>query len=319
MIRWIRSFLKLRDRHSSSTTNQYGHIKGSIFLTGICFLLSLSSCNSADYQVRDTKETRVIVDSFIQADKLESLDVLVVLDTSGSMSDNFNDVADGMELLRTDIESLTLDYQFGYITMDPTRLGYLGPYSSSSSAIDMLMAPSMLPYTSLEEGFGATYGFFNSEDGYDFRRPEADLLLFLISDENEQSAITSDLFYEWMHEEFKQAKHDIVSITQLEGSECGYAYDIGYKYEELANLYGKDPIDICAEDWSVWLSDSSYIVNIKDSIALSSDSPIVESITVYIDHLPTSKWSYNEKLNKVELGFTPDHGSLVEVGYKVYT
>tara|TARA_R110001583_G_scaffold31043_5_gene106573 strand:+ start:6607 stop:7572 length:966 start_codon:yes stop_codon:yes gene_type:complete len=320
VIYWIRSFLKLKDRHYSSIVNQYKHVKGSAFFTGICFLLFLCSCTSADYQVTDTKETRVVVDSFVQADKLESLDILVVLDTSGSMSDNFNDVADGMELLRADIENLTLDYQFGYITMDPTRLGYLGPYSSSSTAIDMLMAPSLLPMTMLEEGFGATYTFLSTEEGLAFRRPEADFLLFLISDEDEQSAITDDLFYDWMHDEFKDVNHDIVCVVNPDdgSQQNSWSNEIGFKYIDLSNLYGKNVVDLQAEDWSVWLSDSSYIVNVKDSIALSAGDPIVESITVYIDHETTSRWSYSKKSNRVELGFTPDHGSLVEVGYKVY-
>jgi hypothetical protein len=288
----------------------------------ICILIScvfsfLGGC-TPDYQVTDTKETRVVVDSYVQAEQLEELDVLVVLDTSGSMSDNYEDVADGMDILRTDIESLTLDYQFGYITMDPSRLNYIGPYDSSSSAIDMLMAPSLLPMTMLEEGFGATYTFLESEEGLEFRRPEADFLLFLISDENEQSAISADLFYDWLHDEFQDVNHDVVAITQLEDSECGYTYDIGEKYEELVNLYGKAPIDICEEDWSVWLSDSSYLTQLKDSIVLSESEPILDSIIVYVNQEAIHNWAYIEETNKIQLGFVPDYGSVIEVGYNVY-
>ena len=88
-------------------------------------LLALSISCSSDFSVQEQRETRVVVDSYIQPDQLEELDVLVVLDTSGSMMDNFPDVADGMDILRSDIESLTLDYRFGYITMDSNRLSYL--------------------------------------------------------------------------------------------------------------------------------------------------------------------------------------------------
>tara|TARA_Y100000310_G_scaffold9417_1_gene9854 strand:- start:33042 stop:33890 length:849 start_codon:yes stop_codon:yes gene_type:complete len=273
---------------------------------------------TADYQVIDTKEKRVVVDSYVQPEQLEELDILVSLDTSGSMSDNYDDVADGMDLLRSDIESLTLDYRFGYITMDPNRLSYLGPYDSSSSTIDMLMAPSLLPTTSLEEGFAATYYFFTGEDFYDFRRQEADFLLFLVSDEDEQSSITADLFYEWMHDEFLDVNHDVVTITQLKGSECGYTYDIGYKYKELANLYNKDPIDICTDDWSVWLSDSSYLTQLKDYIVLSESDPILESIVVYINQESIYDWTYVESSNTIQLGFIPGYGSVIEVGYNVY-
>ncbi len=281
-------------------------------------ILCFSFGCTADYQVIDTKEKRVVVDSYVQPEQLEELDILVSLDTSGSMSDNYDDVADGMDLLRSDIESLTLDYRFGYITMDPNRLSYLGPYDSSSSTIDMLMAPSLLPTTSLEEGFAATYYFFTGEDFYDFRRQEADFLLFLVSDEDEQSSITADLFYEWMHDEFLDVNHDVVTITQLKGSECGYTYDIGYKYKELANLYNKDPIDICTDDWSVWLSDSSYLTQLKDYIVLSESDPILESIVVYINQESIYDWTYVESSNTIQLGFIPGYGSVIEVGYNVY-
>jgi len=272
---------------------------------------------TGDYQVVDRSETRVIVDSYIQTEKIEEIDVLIALDTSGSMSDNFEDVAGGMEILRTDIESLTLDYRFGYITMDPTRLSYVGPYDSSSSAIDMLMAPNLLDSTFYEEGFGATYTFLDTEEGLAFRRPEADFLLFLISDEDEQSAITADLFYDWLQDEYSEVRHDVVTITQLEGSQCGYSYDVGYKYEELAHLYNKDPIDICEEDWSVWLSDSSYLTDLKDYVTLSESKPIIESIVVYVEGEYTRDWEYLESSNTVQLGFVPDYGELVEIGYKV--
>jgi hypothetical protein len=288
----------------------------------IKFLLLFTACFSvactADYQVIQDRETKVIVDFQSQPNKIESLDVLVVLDTSGSMGDNYDDVADGMDLLRTDIESLTLDYRFGYVTMDPNSLSYIGPYDISSSAIDMLMAPSLLPMTTLEEGFAATYSFFTQGVEYEFRRPEADLLLFLISDENEQSAITADLFYDWMHDEFKDVNHDVVTITQLEDSDCGYTYDIGYKYEELANLYNKDPIDICAEDWSVWLSDSSYLTTLSNIVYLTSDDPIVETIVVYVDSTPSYDWHYNSSSNSVIFDIAPPHGVEVVVAYEVF-
>ena len=83
----------------------------TLFLISALFFLGCS----ADYQMVQDRETRVVVDSYVQAKRLDKLDVLVALDTSGSMHDNYDDVADGMEILRSDIESLTLDYRFGYI------------------------------------------------------------------------------------------------------------------------------------------------------------------------------------------------------------
>jgi hypothetical protein len=283
------------------------------------FWISLMLGCSPDYQVSDKQEVRVVVDSYIQPAQLGALDVLVVLDTSGSMSDNYEDVADGMELLRVDIESLTLDYQFGYITMDPTSLSYLGPYDSSATAIDMLMAPSLLSSTFYEEGFGATYTFFGSEEGLMFMRPEADFLLFLISDEDEQSAISSGLFYDWMHAEFDDVAHDVVCVVNPDDDTGNnWTNEVGYKYIELANLYGKDVVDLRTEDWSVWLSDSSYLIQQKDSIALTEVNPIIDSIVVYVNRTIVNGWSYNDVSNTVQLGFTPDPEAIIEVGYNIY-
>jgi len=283
----------------------------------ICLFLFFASCNN-DITIADSRETAVIVDSYIQPDPVGELDVLVVLDTSGSMSDNYDDVASGMDLLRQDIESLTLDYKFGYITMDPTQLSYVGPYDSSSTAIDMLMAPNLLPGTSLEEGFAATYAFLNSEVGEGFRRDEADFLLFLISDEDEQSAISSDLFYDWMQDKFKDVNHDIVCVANPADENAGWASEPGYKYIELSDLYGKSLIDIKQEDWSEWLSASSYLIHEKDFVLLSEPDPIVETIVVYVDYAVVHNWIYIEEGNVVQLNFVPGNGSLVEVGYEIY-
>ncbi len=289
-----------------------------LFKVYSCLLFGLFFGCTADYQVTDTKKVRVVVDSFVQAKQLEELDVLVALDTSGSMRDNYEDVAGGMDMLRTDIESLTLDYKFGYITMDPTSLSYVGPYDSSSTAIDMLMAPSLLDSTFYEEGFSATYSFLGTEEGLDFRRPEADFLLFLISDEDEQSGISAELFRDWLHDEFKDVNHDVVVVANPDDENGGWANEVGYKYIELSSLYGKDIIDIKEEDWSVWLSDSSYLTQLKDFIALSEADPILESIVVYVDQEPIYNWSYVEESNGIHLGSVPDYGAVIEVGYNVY-
>ena len=302
----------------SNIFKTFGQLYNKIALFLLC-LLTLISCQS-DFSVTDKKETRVVIDSFIQSNKVEELDVLVVLDTSCSMGDNFANVSSGMELLRIDIESLTLDYKFGYITADSSNLGFVGPYDSSSTPIDMMMAPGLLPQTINEEGFAATYAFLSSEAGLEFSRQDSDFLLFLISDEDEQSSITAQMFQDWLHTLFVDVNHDIVSITTLYGSEsdCGFVWDYGWKYEELAVLYNKSALDICDEDWSLWLSESSFITKRQDSIELTEVEPIVKSIVVYVDGSTTWDWEYVEEINTIQLDFIPDYGSLIEVGYKVF-
>ena len=286
-----------------------------LFFKLIMFITLMPGCSS-DIALVEKADTKVVVDSFIQSEPIDKLDILVTLDTSGSMSDNYDDVGNGMDLLRADIENLVLDYRFGFITADSSSYNYVGPYDSDSSSIDLLMAPSLLGPAHREEAFASTYTFFNSEDITFFRRDEADFLLFLISDEDEQSQITADLFYDWLQDEFYEVRHDVVTVTQVEGGECTAVYGYGYKYIELSNLYGKDSIDICVNDWSDWLSESSFLTNMLDYVQLS-ETPIVDTIVVYHDRQIIYDWKYSEGDNIVFLDFVPDYGSLIEVGYEV--
>jgi len=283
----------------------------------ICFLFFLMGCQS-DISFSDQRKSHVVIDSFIQEDQIESLDILVVVDTSGSMSDNFDEVGMGMDSLRLDIENLTHDYQFGFITTDSQNLSYVGPFDSSSSSIDIMLATSLLSLVPGEEGFSSTYVFLNSDDGISFIRPDSDFLLFLVSDEDEQGSISAEAFRDWLVYFFPDVSHDIVSITAIPGGTCGSYGQFGEKYTELANLYGKDSLDICDETWSLWLSESSFITRQKDYIELSDENPILESIVVYENHVSISDWEYIEIHNTIQLGFLPDPGDLIEVGYKVY-
>jgi hypothetical protein len=321
MLYWRRLFSKILDDGGGGSPptleSKSHHIKGS-HLIKMCFLFLFVGCAS-DISIIEQRESDVVIDSFIQASQIDSLDILVVVDTSGSMYDNFDDVGIGMDTLRIDIENLTYDYQFGFITTDPDRLSYLGPFDSSASSIDIMLATALLDSAPGESGFSSTYVFLNSEEGLDFARPESDFLLFLVSDEDEQGPITSLIFKDWLSDTFLDASHDIVAITTKSEGLCTSNYDIGFKYTELAVLYGKDSIDICDESWSVWLSESSFITRQVDYIRLSADDPIIESLVVYENHIITSDWLYEEEENIIQLGFLPEAGDLIEVGYKVYT
>ena len=65
-------------------------------------------------EVVDPPPTNVVVDSLIQATLPEQLDVIMVLDTSCSMNDDFKNVSIGLEILRGDIETITMDYRIGF-------------------------------------------------------------------------------------------------------------------------------------------------------------------------------------------------------------
>jgi hypothetical protein len=235
------------------------------------------------------------------------------------MSDNYDQVSRGVEILRGDIELITFDYQIGFINSSLREPYFSGPYDIYSSAIDFLLAPWLLGNDNVETAFYAAYEFTTlTDEGSSFFREDSDKLIIIISDEDEQSVFTASTFHYWLQDEFVDVQHDTVSIVQLESSDCegGWGASIGTKYIELSAYYGKMATDICS-DWELALADSTFLTGPKDYIELSQ-TPIEDSISVYVDHVITEDWYYLPSTNIVYLDFIPIEGSLVEIGYVVY-
>lgn len=291
-------------------------------------LILLLGC-SPDYGVHTeiieivTPPTDIVVDSFIQPRPPEKLDVLVILDTSGSMNDNYEQLSRGIEILRGDIELLTTDYKIGFINSSLSTISgvyFTGPYDIFSTSIDFLLAPWVLGEDYQEAGFAAMYTFVTAtEEGTDFFREDSDKLILFVSDEDEQSNITADIFRSWMVNYFQHNQHDVVAIVTVENNVCSYSWgwDVGHKYIELITYYGKTPLDIC-DEWEEWLSDSTFLAGEIQHIALSR-TPVEESLIVYLNGIETSLWYYLDTTNTVYLEFMPEQGDLIEVGYVAYT
>jgi len=294
-------------------------LKAAFLICGIVLLGCQNEFIVATTAVEEVMPTDVVVDSLVQPSETVQLDVLVVLDTSGSMSDNYEQVSRGVEILRGDIESITFDYQIAFINTSLKEPYFSGPYDIYSSAIDFLLAPWLLANDSVEHAFWSTYEFTTTTtEGLSFFREDSDKLIIFISDEDEQSIFTADTFHYWLQDEYVAVQHDTVSIVKTETSDCesGWSASIGEKYVELSAYYGKMPTDICS-DWELALADSTFLTGPRDYIELSQ-TPVEDSISVYVDHVITEEWYYLPNTNIVYLDFIPVEGSLVEVGYVVY-
>jgi hypothetical protein len=283
----------------------------------------LAGC-TADYgvttqqiQIEEIQPTEVYIDSFIQPSRPEQIDVLVLLDTSCSMNDNYTQVSTGVELLRHDLNAVTNDYNIAFINTSLREPYFVGAFDNNSPIIDFIMAPWVLGGDSTEAGFSALYDFTNfMPESVTYFRETADKLFIFVSDEEEQSGIPTNVFADWLKSEFAGVQRDVVSIVTVPDSECeltDYSANIGHKYIELARHYGKDGIDICS-NWELWLSDSTFLVGPVNYIKLTY-TPIEESIKVYIDRFETDQWEYEEQTNTIHLFRTPSEGSLIEAAY----
>ena len=269
-------------------------------------------------EVEDTsRSTEVIVEYFEQPSKPESLDVLFVLDTSCSMSDDYEKVSIGMDLLRGDIETLTNDYNMAIINSSLKETYFAGTYDKDTDSIEFLLAPFLLAHDSTEEAFASHYTFaMGTEEGSVFLRPGVPKLYIYISDEEEQSPISADLFKEWLDDYHGETQYDVITIAIRENSDpdcVRYGATIGYKYDQLSQYFNKRAVDFCG-DWQLALADSSFLLREITHMQLSED-PIEDTIVVYLDGVKQEDWYYLWSTNTVYFEFEIPEASIIKIGY----
>lgn len=290
--------------------------------------LSLLGCQS-DTALRES--TEVWADCVREPDQISELDVLVVLDTSCSMSDDFERVGNGMVTLQGDIDGLVGDSKFGFITTDPDTPDFHGPYDSSQ-LLDIVMAPGLLAEQMNDEaGFASMYSWYSG--GQSFIRPDASLLVFFISDEEEQSGLPPALWHDNFFSQIKVDEQgnplpdqmDVVAITTIptDPAACqndSYATGFGCNYIDLVrDHYGKEPVDLMLPSWEGWLSGQSFLTARVDQVTLDHH-PITNSLRVFMNDenqpLSVDDWMYDASGNLVKLNFTPEFGDSFCAVYK---
>lgn len=275
-----------------------------------------------DRDTSEIRDTEVVVEYFVQPDKPENLDVLFVIDTSCSMSDNFENVSAGLDILRGDIETLTYDYQIAMINSSLKELYFVGPYDTNSSSIDIFMAPYFLQRDAFEEPFTSLYQFTSTPEGISFLRPNVDKMYIFISDEPEQSVIPVSMFKDWMDEYHSGVQHDIIIIGINDSSpvDCRQYYNLDpddeNRFLTFANYYNKMIIDICG-DFQYALADSSFLLAPITYKNLTKQ-PIEDSIVVYKDGELQQDWYYLDSTNTVYFEFEVEPNSIIKIGYNSY-
>lgn len=320
---------KPADTSSSLLTRVFPGAASPLVL-GAMIVTGLAGCQGDVTFIPEEEKNHVVVDYIEQPEQITDLDIWVVLDTSCSMDDNYDEVGSGMLTLQEDIDGLVDDSQFTFMNMDPTTPDVIGPYDSSQT-MEIAMAPSVLvqQYTD-EAGYAAAYLAYTATP--ELTRADASLLVFFISDEEEQSGITTPIFHDEFLTNIKdEGKLDVVTIGLLptNDGECvtdssGNLVSAGYdapacKYIDLVErYYNKDAVDLLSTGWGDWLAGASFLTALSTEIALTQ-TPIEESIVVYRNHdaLPYGDWEYDAELNVVNLNFTPDYEDVIAVGYDV--
>ena len=265
----------------------------------------------------------VWVDSFEQPYSVDGVDIVWLIDRSGSMRLHDADLIAGVEAMLLALPAS--DWRLVMINADSSHSVTnsefpLVPGDDAEDAANML---NNLRTAHREEGFNATYEYIvNNPYSSTWMRPDAGLLVVFVSDEEEQSNLeypTASDFVTW-YSSMRMGSVFMASIVNVEALESMCIWppsplDIGSRYMDATNMLGGTIVDICDDDWSPGVTDATHSIEPYENLELTHKAE-ADSIRVFIDGALNYDWYYVESDNTVYFTTIPTAGQLVEIGYR---
>ena len=263
------------------------------------------------------------VDHFVQPLSVDGVDILWVIDTSGSMTMYDEELLLGIEAMMNALPES--GWRLAMIPNDPSKALVeaqfpLVPGDDIDDAIDMYSLMGRGPF---EEGFDATYEYMvNNPYSQTWMRSDAALLVVFVSDEEEQSnehfSLVDD-FLLWYGTQ-RNGSAFLSSIINVEQADSicerpPSTINIGHRYMEATNYFSGVTVDICSEDWSPGVTDASSQIEPHEYWELTHVPSDTDTIRVFHDGVLNWDWYYEPSDNTVQFTVLPPGGVLVEIGY----
>lgn len=327
-------------------------------------LLILFSCsNDNDFLLRekphrptlDYPEFQPLADRVIQVRQFNHLlresggvDILWVIDNSGSMSTYQNDVIRHTDKFMNEFTSAgRIDWRMGLISSDESEEPYLGfaqyngnffDYTDNDPVGTFQQAVSQLGTSGsyVEKFFGPSLKWMSSDQ---FIRPDAFLAIIMVSDEPEQTdGLSPQAFYNELVN-LKAGQADLIKVYTAIAAKKGLQPNcsdgvidnyIGSRWEEIKDLSNALAFSACSADFGSEMANvaQSIIAQLKAARILIPDQPKVDTIKVTFqgEDVPGGmkelggKWYFDEKFNEIvfyEIMGTNDVDETVKVSYVI--
>lgn len=260
------------------------------------------------------------VDSFTQPSISNGVDIIWVIDGSGSMTDDYGLVLQGITDMMNSLPLIS--WRLVIISMTPHEAIEVAtfPLLPGDSALDAHYMFAQNVNMGYEQGFEALYQFLeNNEFARQWLRDDAALLTVFVSDEDDQSNSrfpTVELFKTWLDNVREHVYvSSIVNLLPADSLCNSYTHNVGKRYLEIANLYNGQTLDICSENWSQGVADASNQIQLREWLDLSKVPANKDQIYVFVDGVEYYDWHYNVDENRVYFDIVPDEETLVEIAY----
>ena len=271
-----------------------------------------------------------VVDSFTQDGEV-SVDILFVIDNSGSMYSNQLNLVNNFDSFINAFGSAGVDYHIALITTD--NASFVGdiitasttdPVTEFNDQVDAIGTTGSAYERGLLYAYNATSsgGDASSTSSIGFLRESARLVVVYVSDEPDGGGSSMTPSDHSAHLLSLKSSSDLVVAHAVAGdypSGCstngGAQFGDGY-YDVVSDLGGTF-MSICAADWSATMDTLA-----RDSMAIMafslSDNPIEDTITVSVDSVLSADWTYDSSANSVTFTVAPGDGSGIEISYAVW-
>jgi len=271
----------------------------------------------------------VWIDSFEQPYVMNGIDIVWLIDKSGSMMQHAQAVVDGIEAMMNALPPSGWRLGITTTSWTNTQNAQQFPLVPGDTVQDAWNAYNNTGNHGYEAGFDAIYAYImDNTYNQTWLRPYAGLLVVFVSDEEEQSsrdfaATNAGLqdFINWYgHIRPSVFLASIVNVPGLE-SVCPQPpsnYYVGDRYIDATNHFGGVVVDICSPDWAPGVQEAATQVQPYEEWELTH-APLPDTIIVFIDFVEFTDWTYNSAANTVEFDVLPPEGSLVEIGYVIDT
>jgi len=262
-----------------------------------------------------------------QQEEIPVLDVLWVIDNSGSMNPHQTNLSSNIGSFMGAFNSSGADYRMAVITTDRyTFTTILDPsHPDPEGELSSLVMTGIMG-SGMEKGIEMAERSLSTSTaagpGGSFFRDDATLVVIFVSDEPDHSAggwASYISFFDALKPAGKFIPYGVIGDPPSGCSPYPSA-QYGAGYWDLIDLYGGSWYSICAADWGVQLQDLAGEVTGRRWFALEEDDPIVETIEVHVNGQLTTDWEYDEASNSIIFadGHVPEEGQTIDIDYAVW-
>jgi hypothetical protein len=273
-----------------------------------------------------------IVHEWVQEEEL-IYDILWVIDNSGSMRTFQTRLSSNMSNFMTYINSTGyVDFRMGFITTDDHEL--VAPYVTNNTPNVNAKAADIVDSIGTN-GSGNEMGLQKAHQALeyfaatgDFIREDAHLIMIFVSDERDNSPLTTTDYIQRYITLKPQSKIKAYAVIGDPPSGCqssngmwGANAQFGSAYYDVSMHFGGSWYSICDYDWSTNMTNLAQDITIKSAFELDEPDPIVDTIEVYVNgQLVTSGWSYDHIKNwvKFDSNNIPTGGQTIRIEYATY-